>query len=156
MCQFYSTFEKLPGSCFVGSKDIKLEEPLFEKPYHSKYRSNKQSKVNPEFYLGKITDFYEQLITILYSTIAGLLVISFLYLFVRSKREAEETAREAIDGKSFNILLKDKIDKQFSQTLKERDFVKIEEIEERIAWLEEQINIKSYDEINDEEPDGVS
>ena len=111
--------------------------------------------VGPEFYLCEIIDFYKNIITTLHCVIGILLALSFAYVYFSSKRQAEEMACEALESESFKIILKEKIREKFAENLGESDIASIfedfENIGERIAFLEDQINVHSYDEINNEE-----
>ncbi len=110
--------------------------------------------VGPEVYLCEITAFYQQIITILFGVIGILLVLSFAYVYFTSKRQTEEMAREALKEQSFGIILDKKISDMFIESKNTGDiselFEELEEIQERIKYLEEQINIKSYGERGDE------
>jgi tRNA nucleotidyltransferase (CCA-adding enzyme) len=110
--------------------------------------------VGPEVYLCEITAFYQQIITILFGVIGILLVLSFAYVYFTSKRQTEEMAREALKEQSFGIILNKKISDMFIESKNTGDiselFDELEEIQERIKYLEEQINIQSYGERGDE------
>lgn len=109
--------------------------------------------VGPEFYLSEITTFYERVITILFGIIGVLLVFSFVYVHLTSKKQAEDMAREALDYESFRIVLAQKIDDRFTESKNTGDigdiFEKQEELDKRIEFLEEQANIQGY-ELSDE------
>ncbi len=107
--------------------------------------------VSPEFYLCKITDFYETIIMILSTVIFIILVISFVYVHLTSKRQAEDMAREALEEASFRIILQNMIAKSANEFVE--GYSGIPELEERVEFLEEQINNEGY-EFNDEDSSG--
>jgi len=111
-------------------------------------------------YLSEITAFYERVITILSIIIGIILVLSFAYVHLTSKIQAQDIACEALESESFKISLKERTREHFAENLKQSDIASIgegfEDIGERVAFLEEQINIQGYDEINDEESGEVS
>jgi len=71
----------------------------------------KKAKVGVDFYLCEITDFYESMITTLFSTIGIILIIGFVYVYNASKKQADDMARSALSEESFKIKLKDQINK---------------------------------------------
>ena len=103
--------------------------------------------VGPEFYLSEITAFYERIITILFGVLGFLLVFSFLYVHLTSRRQAEEMARDALETKSFQIILKNMI------VTRAEEFIEmysgIPELQKRIEFLGEQVNVEGY-ELSDE------
>jgi len=109
--------------------------------------------VGPEVYLCEITAFYERVITILFGTIGILLVLSFGYVHLTSKKQAEDMASEALETKSFNIILKNMVVKGADEFVEM--YSGIPELEKRIEFLEEQANKQSY-ELSDEDLGEVS
>ena len=116
-----------------------------------------KAKVGVDFYLCEITDFYESLITILFSTIGITLFIGFLYVYNASKRRADDMARNALDEGSFKIKLDDQIDKAVAMKFTDNNLPEmVEEIEytlnqigeekiiKRIKFLENEITKSSY------------
>lgn len=99
--------------------------------------------VGPEFYLCEITAFYQQIITILFGVIAILLALSFAYVYFTSKKQAEEMARDALEEKSFNIILQNMIAKGADEFIDR--YSGIPDLEARIEFLEEQINKQGYE-----------
>ena len=102
-----------------------------------------------EFYLSQITSFYQQIITLLSVIIGIILIISFLYLHFTSRMKAEEMAHNALEAKSFQIILGTSIDKKFVELKNEGGdisdlYEKVRDLEERAAFLEKQLNEKSY------------
>lgn len=116
--------------------------------------------VGPEFYLSEISDFYEIVIIILSTAIFVILGLVFFYSMRISEDQAKEIVMEAIEKKSFDNRLKKMIDERFIESKNKGDIAGIleglEEIDERIKFLEEQINIQSYGELGDEETGEVS
>ena len=106
-------------------------------------------KVSPEYYLGEITNFYGNVIVILFSTIGLLLAISFIYVYTVSRGKAEELARQALTEESFQITLKDKIGKSLAELINEGEVAdwlgKMAEFEERIDFLEKVITKENYE-----------
>lgn len=109
--------------------------------------------VGPEVYLCEITNFYERIITILFGTIGILLVLSFGYVHLTSKKQAEDMAGEALETKSFQITLKHLIATGADEFINR--YSEIPDLEKRIEFLEEQVNIKGY-ELSDEGSDEVN
>ncbi len=111
--------------------------------------SNETNISSAEFYLCEISDFYESLITVLYSTIGILLVVSFIYVYTRSRSHAEEMAREALKEEAFLIALKDKIQRSFTALKNEGEIAdlieKTSDLNERIEFLEKAITKQSYE-----------
>lgn len=111
--------------------------------------ANEKKNLSSEFYLCEISDFYESLITVLYSTIGILLVVSFIYVYTRSKSHAEEIAREALQEEAFQITLKDKIQKSFNELKNEGEIADLIEsmsgLSDRIDFLEKAVTEKSYE-----------
>jgi hypothetical protein len=114
------------------------------------------AKVSPEYYLGEITNFYGNVIVILFSTIAILLAISFIYVYTVSRGKAEDLARQSLNEEPFRIVLSSKIDKALAELKSEGDVGallgqmddvvdKISDFEERIDFLEKVITKKSYE-----------
>jgi hypothetical protein len=119
-------------------------------------RPPREAKVSPEFYLGEITNFYGKVIVILFSTIAILLAISFIYVYTVSRGKAEDLARQSLNEEPFQIVLSSKIDKALAELKSEGDVGallgqmddvvdKISDFEERIDFLEKVITKKSYE-----------
>ena len=104
-------------------------------------------------YLSEITAFYERVITILFGTIGILLVLSFGYVHLTSKKQAEDMAGEALETKSFQIILKHLIATGADEFINR--YSEIPNLEQRIEFLEEQANIQGY-ELSDEGSDEVS
>ena len=98
-------------------------------------------------YLSEITAFYERVITILFGTIGILLVLSFGYVHLTSKKQAEDMAGEALETKSFQITLKHLIATGADEFINR--YSEIPNLEKRIEFLEEQANIQGY-ELSDE------
>lgn len=127
-----------------------------------------QNKVGVDFYLCEITDFYESLITILFSTIGITLVIGFLYVYNASKRRADDMAINALDEDSFKIKLEKQIDdavakisadNNLPEMIEELDYllnqIGEEKIIKRVKFLEKEITKLSYpddDDVISEEP----
>ena len=86
-------------------------------------------------------------ITLLFGIIGIIMVLSFVYVHLTSKRQAEEMATDALKTKSFIIVLKNMIATEVREFF---DEYSIPELQKRIEFLEEQINIQSY-ELFDEE-----
>jgi len=76
------------------------------------------------------------------------LALSFAYVYFTSKKQAEEMARDALEEKSFKIILQSMIAKGADEFIDR--YSGIPELEQRIAFLEEQANIKGY-ELSDED-----
>ena len=104
-------------------------------------------------YLSEITAFYERIITLLFGAIGFLLVFSFLYVHLTSKTQAEDMASDALKTESFGITLKNRIATGADEFIDR--YSGIPELEERIEFLEEQVNIQGY-ELSDEGSDEVS
>lgn len=113
------------------------------------------AKVSPEYYLGEITNFYGNVIVILFSTIAILLAISFIYVYTVSRGKAEDLARQALNEESFRITLKDGIGKALAELKSKGDIADwLEEMgdvvdtmtrfEKRLDFLEKTITDESY------------
>lgn len=113
---------------------------------------DKERNISPAFYLCEISDFYENLIFILCSTIIILLGISFAYVYTTSHGKAEDLARQALKEESFKIILTNQIAKGANEFVER--YSRIPELEQRIEFLEEQINKEGY-ELNDEGSDEV-
>lgn len=107
--------------------------------------TSKVKLVTAEFYLREITAFYERIITILFGVLGFLLVFSFLYVHLTSRTKTEEMAIEALESKSFQIRLQHMIAKGADEFIEGY----YSDLEERVNFLEEQINKQSY-ELNDE------
>jgi len=107
------------------------------------------AKVSPEYYLGEITNFYGNVIVILFSTIAILLAISFIYVYTVSRGKAEDLARQSLNEEPFQIVLSSKIDKALAELKNKGDIAewleKVEDFEERIDFLEKVITRESYE-----------
>ncbi len=115
-----------------------------------------EAKVSPEYFLGEITNFYGNVIVILFSTIGILLAISFIYVYTVSRGKAEDLARQALTEESFQITLNDRIGKALAQLKNEGDIAdwldqtvdfedKISKFEKRIDFLEMAITKVSYE-----------
>ncbi len=106
-----------------------------------------------EFYIGQIISFYQQVITYLLGVIGVLLVISFMYIRFTSKQQTEEMANEALNSKSFQIILQNLVKKEYAEALKSGDFVemssKIPDLADRVTELEKIMNAKDDDEIQE-------
>jgi len=124
-------------------------------------------KVGVDFYLCEITDFYESLITVLFSAIGIILFVGFLYVYNASRKRADDMARNVLDEESFVIKLEKKIDKAVAKISTQSGIPEmIEEIEymnqmgkegimDRIEILEKEITKLSYQASHDvisEEP----
>ena len=94
-------------------------------------------------YLSEITAFYERVIAILFGTIGILLVLSFGYIHLTSKKQAEDIAGEALETKSFQITLKHLIATGADEFINR--YSEMPNLEKRIEFLEEQANIKGYE-----------
>lgn len=106
------------------------------------------------FYIGEITDFYEIIITLLLGVIGTLLVVGFMYIHFTSKKQAEELAHEAVQSKSFDIILTDIVNKKITD-FKNSDelmeiYSKLPDFAERLKAVEKEIDEESYDVIKDE------
>ncbi len=126
-----------------------------------------KSKIGVDFYLCEITDFYESLVTILFSTIGIILFFGFLYVYNASRKRADDMARNALKEDSFKIKLNKQIDEAVasifaanntSEKIEEYEY-KLEEtnskIIPRIKFLEKEITKLSYPAVSDvisEEP----
>jgi len=119
-----------------------------EKEKITEKNASTSKTIGPEVYLCEITDFYEHIITILFGVIGILLALSFAYVYFTSKKQAEEMARDALEEKSFKIILQSMIAKGADEFIDR--YSGIPELEQRIAFLEEQANIKGY-ELSDED-----
>lgn len=117
----------------------------------------KKAKVGIDFYLCEITDFYESLITILFSTIGITLVIGFFYVYNASRKRADDMARNALDEDSFKIKLKEQIkdavakirsDNNLPEMVEELEYtlnqISAKKIIDRIDFLEKNITKSSY------------
>jgi hypothetical protein len=115
-----------------------------------------EAKVSPEYFLGEITNFYGNVIVILFSTIGILLAISFIYVYTVSRGKAEDLARQALTEESFQITVNDRIEKALAQLKNEGDIAdwldktaeledKMLEFEKRIDFLEKVITKVSYE-----------
>ena len=109
--------------------------------------------LGPEFYLSEITSFYERVITILSIIIFLILGLNFLYIHHSSRSQSEEMAVEALESKSFQIRLKHTIAKEANEFIDM--YAKIPELEKRIEFLEETLNIQDY-ELSNEDSGEVS
>ncbi len=115
-------------------------------------KESKATAVGP-VYLSEITTFYERVITILFGVIGFLLVFSFLYVHLTSKIQAEDMARDALKTESFGIILTNRIATGADEFIEM--YSGIPELENRIEFLEEQVNSQSY-ELSDEDLGEVS
>ena len=78
-------------------------------PKYAKQSRSDEALLSLDFYLNNIVGYYNNLITMLFSIIAIILAVSFLYVYSSSRRRTEVEAREALKEESFRIILKDKI-----------------------------------------------
>lgn len=123
-----------------------------EKPTGPK--ADRAKTVGP-VYLSEITAFYERIITILFGVIGILLVLSFAYVHLTSKIQAEDMASDALKTESFGITLKNRIATGADEFINR--YSKIPDLEKSIEFLEEQANIRGYelsDDVSDEVNDG--
>ena len=115
-----------------------------------------KEEVSPEFYLGEITNFYGNVIVILFSTIGILLAVSFIYVYTVSRGKAEDLARQALNEESFQITLNDRVEKSLAKLKSEGDVGallgqmddvvdKMSDFEERIDFLEKVITKENYE-----------
>lgn len=111
-------------------------------------RAPAKEEVSPEFYLGEITNFYGNVIVILFSTIGILLAVSFIYVYTVSRGKAEDLARQALNEESFQITLNDRVEKSLAKLKNEGEIGelidKMADFEERIDFLEKAITNESY------------
>lgn len=119
-----------------------------------KQNTDAAKSASGKVYLSEITNFYQFVITILFAVIGVILVVNFLYLHHISKTQAEEMAREALKGKSFEITLGSTIAKVVETTIEGTEIPNVEGLEDRVKWLEEQMNIQSYEVEEEEDYDG--
>jgi len=127
--------------------------PWYDKKVN-KQNINQSKSVGP-VYLSEITAFYERIITILSIIIGLILGLNFLYLHHTSRNQAEDMARDSLKTESFQIILKNRIATGADEFINR--YSKIPDLEKRIEFLEEQLNIQGYelsDEVEDEVNDG--
>ncbi len=163
----FSPYAQKPNVRNVNTALLGIENPTSDKEKGLGDNVEQKAKVGVDFYLCEITDFYENLITILFSTIGITLVIGFLYVYNASKRRADDMARNALDEESFVIKLDKRIDKAVAKISTQSGIPEmIEEIEymnqmgkegimDRIEVLEKEITKFSYQASHDvisEEP----
>lgn len=145
---------------FCMAKPCEPNNIVIEQEKTSGKNTSTAKNVGPEFYLSEITNFYETVIIILSTVIFVILGLIFFYSMRISKNQAEEVVMEAMGKKTFDYRLKEMISERFIESKNKGDIAGIleglEEIDERIKFLEEQINIQSYDESGDEESAVVS
>ncbi len=144
------------GTRIKGSKVDAVHNPALDKDEELKQKTSTIKTISPEVYLCEITDFYEMVIIILFSAIFVILTVSFVYLQLTSKIQAQDMACAALESESFKITLKERIREKFAENLKESDIASIFEefqgIGERVDFLEHQINIQDYGEIQVNQP----
>jgi hypothetical protein len=117
-----------------------------------------KTSIGPETYLCQITEFYQQIITILFGVIGILLVVGFIYVHTISKGQADELVREALKyelkDESFNIKLEKMIEGIFIKSKNEGDIADLceeqETINERVKFLENAITKQNY--ISEQDP----
>jgi hypothetical protein len=106
-----------------------------------------KTSIGPETYLCQITEFYQQIITILFGVIGVLLVVSFIYVHSISRSKADELAREALKEESFKIKLEKMVEDLFIKSKNEGDIAELcqeqELINERVTFLENALNKQS-------------
>ncbi len=105
-------------------------------------KESKATAVGP-VYLSEITAFYERVITILSITIGIILVLSFAYVHLTSKIQAEDMASDALKTESFGIILKNRIATGADEFIEM--YSGIPELEKRIEFLVNQANKQSYE-----------
>jgi len=111
--------------------------------------SEKQTTIGFDYYLGRVTSYYEHMISLLVSVIGIVLGIGFLYVNQISKNRAEEMARSALDEESFSITWDKKIgamiatefsDRSIPELVAQMEEIREMEIIDRIGFLENEIN----------------
>ena len=137
---------------FCMAKPCEPNNIVIEQEKTGGQNTSTEKTVGPEFYLSEITDFYEIVIIILSTVIFIILVISFVYVHLTSKIQAEDMARDALETKSFQIILKHLIATGADEFINR--FSEIPDLEKRIEFLEEQANIQGY-ELSEEDSDEV-
>lgn len=129
---------------FCMAKPSEPNNIVIEQEKTTEKTTNTAKIVGPEFYLSEITSFYECVITILFGIIGILLVISFAYVYVVSKREAQEMVIEALSDRPFRRELDDLVKSGFLELKNKGDIPDIlnelEKIEERITDDSEKTN----------------
>ena len=150
------TQQEFEASAVVASPQINQQKAQASSDIKIPNASQKTLSVQEcfTFYIGEITDFYELIITLLLSVIGVLLVISFVYVHFTSKKQAEEFAHEAVQSRSFNIVLADIVNKKITD-FKNSDelmeiYAKLPDIEERLIAVEKEIDKEGYDLIKEE------
>lgn len=111
-------------------------------------KGNIENAFEPEYYLSQTINFYNLIITILFGTIGVILAASFIYFRFTSKIQTEDMAREALETKAFEITLNNMIATKANEFIE--GYTGIPELEKRIEFLEEQVNVLGY-ELSDED-----
>jgi hypothetical protein len=133
---------KLSGS----EKNVKLEKD-------SGGKVEEEAKIGVDFYLCEITDFYDGLISTLFSAIGIILGIGFIFLVRTSRTHAEEMARSSLGGKAFKIELKKLVDDEIASNSipdmieyveETKKNIDLYQINDRINFLEQNITTSSY------------
>ena len=138
---------------FCMAKPCEPNNMLIEQEKTTGQNTSTAKNFGPEFYLSEITNFYETVIIILSTVIFVILGLTFVYVHRSSKSQAEEMARDALETKSFEIILKNMIAEGADEFIEM--YSGIPELEKRIEFLEEQANIQGY-ELSDEGSGEVS
>lgn len=153
---FYMAKPGEPNDTVIEQKEDAIVEntPVSGEENSTGPKAGTAKTVGP-VYLSEITAFYERIITLLFGVIGFLLVFSFLYVHLTSKIQAEDMASDALKTESFEITLKNRIATGADEFINR--YSKIPDLEKRIEFLEEQVNIQGYelsDEVSDEVNDG--
>ena len=115
--------------------------------------------VGSETYLCEITSFYERVITILSIIIFVILGLTIYFSLKVSKNQIEEVVYGLVDTYKFNDKINTTINDRFVELKDEGEISDIlsglEDIADRVVFLEEQGSIQSYENIDDKSSDEV-
>lgn len=153
----FSPYAQKPNVRNIDTALLSIGNPISDKERGLDDNVGQKTRSGVDFYLCEITDFYESLVTILFSTIGIILFVGFLYVYNASRKRADDMARNALDEDSFKIKLDKKIDDTVAKISTDNNLPELfEEIEyklnliddkkivDRIAFLEKEITKLSY------------
>lgn len=149
-----ASLAQYPGtpSTEVGVSDVKasLIAPQSERS------SSGETTLGADFYLSQVTAFYQNMIAWLFAIIGAILALNYLYLRASSRTQAEEMAAQALEHSGFEAQLEKKIKAEVGRKwarsgtaninadIEEMKTI-IDEMRERIEFVEKSVTTKSYE-----------